>query len=310
MAVITETLEADAAGIARAAKLLYDGRLVAFPTETVYGLGADARNGEAVAAIYEAKGRPSFNPLIVHVASLKAAEALGDIPEAAAIFLSDGWPDGLSLVVPLKPNTGLSALVTAGQSTVALRVPVAPIARALLLAFDGPIAAPSANLSGRISPTTATHVLNGLDGKISAILDGGGTSDGLESTIIGFSDGVPLVYREGVYQVPDGMARLTSAKGTKVQSPGQLASHYAPLGHVRLNALTAEAGEWHLGFGDVIGDRSLSAKGDLREAAAGLFAALHEADDLGKTAIAVAPIPEQGLGRAINDRLRRAAAPR
>ncbi len=308
----TKTLSATSEGIAEAAALLRRGRLVAFPTETVYGLGADATNGEAVAAIYEAKGRPSFNPLIVHVKNLDAARLIGDMPDAAQRFLRGGWPDGLSLVVPLRADTGVSPLVTAGQSTVALRVPSAPIARQLLEAFDGPVAAPSANPSGRVSPTSAAHVLTGLDGKIPAVLDGGETSAGLESTIIGFESGASVVLREGVYQVPEDMPRKTVADEIDkiAQAPGQLASHYAPTGQVRLAAETAQSGEWHLGFGKVAGDRSLSPSGDLREAAAALFAALHEADAQGVKRIAVAPIPNTGLGRAINDRLGRAAAPR
>lgn len=310
MSKMTEKLIANDTGIARAVQVLRMGGLVAFPTETVYGLGADARNGQAVAAIYEAKGRPSFNPLIVHVASCEAAFDLGVFPKSAHDMVADDWPEGLSLVVPIDVSAGVSPLVTAGKPTVALRVPAAPIARRFLSEFGGPVAAPSANVSGRISPTSALHVLSGLDGVIDAVLDGGETSAGLESTIIGFSDGVPVVYREGVYQVPDSMVRVTAAKGDAVNAPGQLASHYAPKGQVRLNAPYADAGEWHLGFGAVAGDVTLSATGDLREAAANLFALLHQADVLGKVSIAVAPIPDQGLGRAINDRLRRAAAPR
>ena len=312
MGKTTERLSADENGVLRAADLLRAGRLVAFPTETVYGLGGDARRGATVAAIYEAKGRPTFNPLIVHVASVDAAREIGDFPDEAEEFLSDGWPDGLSLVVPLREDAGLSSLVTAGQATVALRVPTAPVARALLNAFGGPVAAPSANPSGRISPTSAAHVLGGLDGRIAAVLDGGETTAGLESTIIGFEAGVPVVLREGVFPVPDDMARATQAEEVagKVKAPGQLLSHYAPSGTVRLNAEVVEPGEWHLGFGAIAGDVSLSPSGDLKEAAARLFALMHEADARGVARIAVAPIPDQGLGRAINDRLRRAAAPR
>ena len=311
MGKATEILLPDDAGIARGADLLRAGELVAFPTETVYGLGGDARNGVAVAGIYEAKGRPSFNPLIVHVASLKAAREIGVFPGEAEQFLGGGWPDGLSLVVPLRSGAGLSPLVTAGLDTVALRVPTSPLARALLGAFGGPVAAPSANPSGRISPTSAAHVLSGLEGRVAAVLDGGTTEAGLESTIIGFGASGPVVLREGVYPVPDAMARATSGDTDEaVQAPGQLRSHYAPLGRVRLDAETAEPGEWHLGFGAVPGDVSLSAAGNLAEAAAALFARLHEADARGVARIAVAPIPDKGLGRAINDRLRRAAAPR
>ena len=312
MVETTKTLSATFDGISDAADLLRAGQLVAFPTETVYGLGADATNGEAVALIYEAKGRPSFNPLIVHVKDIETAHQIGVFPDAARPFLSNGWPDGLSLVVPLRAQSDVSSLVTAGQSTVALRVPSADIARRLLQAFDGPIAAPSANPSGRISPTSAGHVLTGLKGKIAAVLDGGDTATGLESTIIGFEHGAPVVFREGVYQVPDDMPRkiVADETGEKALAPGQLASHYAPAGCVRLNAETALPGEWHLGFGDIAGDRSLSTSGDLREAAATLFALLHDADANGVTHIAVAPIPNTGIGRAINDRLGRAAAPR
>ncbi len=308
MSATTDRLKATPEGIARAADLLANGRLVAFPTETVYGLGGDARRGETVAAIYEAKGRPSFNPLIVHVSSLEAAREIGDFPEDAMPFLEQGWPAGLTLVVPLREAAKVSELVTAGLDTVAIRVPVAPVARALLEAFGGPVAAPSANPSGRISPTSADHVLSGLDGRIAAVLDGGATAAGLESTIIGFGAGGAVVLREGVFVVPDAMVRATTGKG--VTAPGQLASHYAPEGSVRLGAKEARPGEWHIGFGAVQGDVSLSPAGDLREAAARLFAVLHDADARRAARIAVAPIPNEGLGRAINDRLRRAAAPR
>ena len=308
MAETTERLNATKAGIARAASLLGEGRLVAFPTETVYGLGGDARNGRAVAAIYEAKGRPSFNPLIVHVSSLGEARKIGDIPAEAAPFLDGGWPEGLTLVVPLRAGAGLSELVTAGLPTVALRVPASVVARDVLQAFGGPVAAPSANPSGRISPTTADHVLAGLAGRIAAVLDGGATEAGVESTIVGFEDGKPVVLREGAFVVPEGMARIAGGKG--VTAPGQLASHYAPVGAVRLEAREALPGEWHIGLGEIPGDVSLSPSGDLREAAARLFALLHEADARGVSQIAVAPVPDEGLGRAINDRLRRAAAPR
>ncbi|MCV6593110.1 MAG: L-threonylcarbamoyladenylate synthase [Silicimonas sp.] len=310
MAQTTEILSSTPDGIARAARLLADGQCVAFPTETVYGLGADARQGDAVAAIYEAKGRPSFNPLIVHVSCGEEAARYGVLPEAADAFLADGWPAGLTLVVPLRDGSGLSPLVTAGSDSVALRVPSAPLARQLLQGFGGPVAAPSANPSGRISPTTAAHVLDGLSGRIAAVLDGGATTAGLESTILGFEGGAPVVLREGVFDVPETLPRKVKGDAGQVAAPGQLASHYAPRGRVRLDAEEARPGEWHIGFGAVAGDRTLSATGDLREAAARLFALLHEADARNAGAIAVAPIPDQGLGRAINDRLRRAAAPR
>lgn len=306
----TERLSAQGAGIKRAAELLAEGRLVAFPTETVYGLGADARNDRAVAAIYEAKGRPSFNPLIVHVTGLEMAEKFGIIPDAAREFVQDDWPAGLTIVVPLRDGAGLSDLVTAGQKSVALRQPRSELAERLLRRFDGPVAAPSANPSGRISPTTADHVISGLDGRIAAVVDGGATTAGLESTIVGFLGDEPVLLREGVFQVPDQMQRQTNAEGHDVQAPGQLSSHYAPLATVRLGAERAEDGEVLLGFGEVAGDMSLSPSGDLVEAAARLFACLHEMDACGVTRLAVAPIPNRGLGRAINDRLKRAAAPK
>jgi len=308
----TEILGPTAEGLSRAAELLHDGQLVAFPTETVYGLGADATNGKAVAAIFEAKGRPHFNPLIVHVPSIEAARAIGKIPEHAQQFIADGWPEGLTLVVPLRPDNRLSPLVTAGLGTVALRVPGADIARHLLEKFGGPVAAPSANPSGRVSPTTAGHVLTGLRGKISSVLDGGATNAGVESTIIGFQDGSPVVLREGAFVVPDNMARAsTHAEGQDdISAPGQLASHYAPVGSVRLNVIEKDPGEFHIGFADVAGDVSLSPSGDLKEAAAKLFTLLHDADARAESRIAIAPVPDRGLGRAINDRLRRASAPR
>ncbi len=304
----TELLHPNADGFDRASALLQAGQLVAFPTETVYGLGADARNDRAVAQIFAVKGRPSFNPLIVHLAGpFSEIERYATVPPAARNLLLRGWPPGLTLVLPLKPEAGLSPLVTAGQKTIALRIPASPVALNLLRRFGGPVAAPSANPSGRISPTSADHVKSGLGGKIAAILDGGATAQGLESTILSFPG--PVVLREGSYPVPDDMPRQTDEKG-RLRAPGQLVSHYAPSGQVRLDAETAAPGEWHLGFGDIKGDVSLSTSGDLTEAAANLFRSLHEADAKGATHIAVAPIPHTGLGRAINDRLKRAAAPR
>lgn len=305
----TKRLKPDADGIAEAAAILRAGGLVAFPTETVYGLGADARNGDAVARVFQAKGRPSFNPLIVHVPDLEMAERFGVMSDEARALVSDGWPDALSIVVPLREDAGLSPLVTAGLDSVALRVPNAPLALQLLEVFDGPVAAPSANPSGRISPTTAAHVLSGLDGKIDAVLDGGPTPAGLESTIIGFLDDQPRLLREGAY-VPRADLQIETSHESAPRAPGQLASHYAPKASVRLGATKAEAGEFLIGFGPVAGDITLSESGDLVEAAANLYAALHEADARGVTRLAVAPIPDEGLGRAINDRLRRAAAPR
>ena len=306
----TKRLEADASGVSYAADILRAGGLVAFPTETVYGLGADATNGQAVAGIFEAKGRPSFNPLIVHVSGLEMAERYGVFSDVARAFVEMAWPDAVSVVVPLRPNSGLSELVTAGQNSVALRMPRSDIALELLRTFGGPVAAPSANLSGKISPTSADHVLKGLDGRIDAVIDGGPTPQGLESTIIGFLEDPPVLYREGAFvDVPPEMVRKLDGESVPV-TPGQLASHYAPKASLRLNATEARGGEMLIGFGDVAGDLSLSLSGDLREAAANLYALLHVADERDVERVAVAPIPNEGLGRAINDRLHRAAAPR
>ena len=306
----TKRLGADASGISDAAEILRAGGLVAFPTETVYGLGADATNGLAVAGIFEAKGRPSFNPLIVHVSSLDMAERYGVFSDAARAFVEQAWPEAVSVVVPLRPDSGLSELVTAGQSSVALRMPRSEIALKLLRTFGGPVAAPSANLSGKISPTNADHVLKGLDGRIDAVIDGGQTPQGLESTIIGFVDDQPVLYREGAFvNLTTDMVRQLDGDTSPV-APGQLASHYAPKASLRLNADKARDGEMLIGFGDIAGDLSLSPSGDLREAAANLYALLHQADERDVERLAVAPIPNEGLGRAINDRLLRAAAPR
>lgn len=309
----THRLSADAADISRAAQLLQGGRLVAFPTETVYGLGADARQGEAVTAIYAAKGRPTFNPLIVHVADVAMAQKYATWSPQAAALAEAFWPGPLTLVLPLCAGHDLSPLVTAGLASVGLRVPEHPVARALLTAFDGPVAAPSANPSGRISPTTAQHVLDGLGGRIAAVVDGGPCGVGLESTIIGLNGDTAVLLRTGGVPTEEIEAvlghTLLSANESTVTAPGQMASHYAPRGSVRLNATAAQVGEHMLGFGDIGGDMSLSARGDLTEAAANLFGHLHHLDAMGGP-IAVAPIPMEGLGRAINDRLTRAAAPR
>lgn len=309
----TKRLIADASGLAEAAQLLRAGGLVAFPTETVYGLGADARVGTAVAAVYAAKGRPSFNPLIVHLARTEDAEKYVVWHPAAERLAQAFWPGPLTLVLPLRDGHGLSSLVTAGLDTVAIRVPAHPVAHALLSAFDGPIAAPSANPSGRISPTTADHVLAGLGGRIAAVLDAGPCAVGLESTIVGFDGDRPMLLRAGglpleALEAAAGQT-LAVADETTISAPGQLASHYAPNARVRLNVTEAEGDEVLLGFGPVAGDLSLSANGDLHEAAANLFGHLHQLDATGRP-IAVAPIPQIGLGLAINDRLRRAAAPR
>lgn len=312
--VTTIFLESNKSGIESAAKTLHDGGLVAFPTETVYGLGADARNGRAVAQIFAAKGRPAFNPLIVHVATLEMAREIAVFNDAAQRLAAAFWPGPLTLVLPLRPDTSLSPLVSAGLSTVGIRLPEHPVAQQLLSTFNGPVAAPSANRSGKISPTTAAHVAAGLTGRINAILDAGTCAVGLESTIIGF-DPVPTLLRTGGLPIE----AIEACLGTPLTShtdratpnaPGQLTSHYAPTAALRLNATTKRAGELKLGFGpDDEADLNLSPSGDLVEAAANLFHHLHELDAKGAP-IAVAPIPAKGLGLAINDRLARAAAPR
>lgn len=305
----TEMLTADAPGLAAAATVLARGGLVAFPTETVYGLGADARDDRAVARIFAAKGRPSFNPLIVHVADLAAAQSIAEFDASALALAEAFWPGPLTLVLPLRDGHGIAPLVTAGLSTVALRVPAHPVGQGLLAAFGGPVAAPSANPSGRISPTTAAHVMDGLAGKVDAIVDGGACTVGLESTIVG---GAPLtLLRPGglaTEEIEAVVGPLAKA-GDAITAPGQLLSHYAPNAPVRLNANSAHPGEVLLGFGPMQSDLNLSVSGDLIEAAANLFGHLHILNATGQC-IAVAPVPNTGLGRAINDRLKRAAAPR
>lgn len=302
-------------GIAQAARLLQNGALVALPTETVYGLAGDARNSDAVAAIYAAKGRPGFNPLIVHVPDLDAARAIAHLPPQAETLARAFWPGPLTLVLPLKPDAGISPLVTAGLDTVAIRVPAHPLAQALLRSSGLALAAPSANPSGKISPTTADHVLDGLSGRIAAVLDGGACPVGVESTIIGFA---PLrLLRPGGIAAEDIESILgplaTGGDEKRPDAPGQLLSHYAPTAALRLNVTQPKPGEVFIGFGPGPDhDLTLSAKGDLTEAAATLFATLRLADALAGPdgRIAIAPIPMQGLGLAINDRLTRAAAPR
>lgn len=312
---MTLTLAPDAEGIARAAGLLRGGGLVAFPTETVYGLGADAADGAAVARVYAAKGRPAFNPLIVHLPGAAEAEAVAEVPRAARDLMDAFWPGPLTLVLPSRGR--VAPLVAAGLPTVAIRAPAHPVARALLAALGRPLAAPSANPSGQVSPTTAHHVLAGLGGRIDAVLDGGPCPVGVESTILALLPEPRLLRLGGLPQeaLEEALGRPLAAPGAgvaanAVEAPGQLLSHYAPKGTLRLNARQAEPGEVLLGFGPVAGDLTLSAAGDLREAAAALFGALHRLDAMGAARIAVAPVPERGLGRAINDRLRRAAAPR
>ncbi|HEX8655477.1 MAG TPA: L-threonylcarbamoyladenylate synthase [Allosphingosinicella sp.] len=292
-----------AEGIARAAALILEGLPVAVPTETVYGLAADATNEAAVARIYSAKGRPGFNPLIVHVVDLAAAERIGAFTAPAWTAAETYWPGPLTLVVPLRPDAGIAPAVTAGLPTIALRCPESAAMQDLLRACGRPLAAPSANASGGVSPTTADHVLRSLRGSIPLILDGGPTRIGLESTIVAFDGDAPRLLRAGPIAF-DG----ASTAGGRIEAPGQLASHYAPAKPLRLDAREAAADEWLIGFGDVKGNDSLSACGDLAEAAANLFAALHRADRQPRTRIAVAPVPNEGIGAAINDRLMRAAA--
>ncbi len=314
MSQTTKMLIPDAEGFEDAAKILGAGGLVAFPTETVYGLGGDARNDHAVARIFEAKGRPKFNPLIVHVPDIETAKTYVEWGDAADRLASAFWPGPLTLVLPLKPDAGLSPLVTADLPTVAIRVPAHPVARQLLQTFGGPVAAPSANPSGRISPTQAAHVSAGLSGRIEAILDGGACDVGVESTIIGLSD-TPTLLRPGGLPVEAleqalGAPLCHHGKSDPLTAPGQMTSHYAPGAPMRLNVTDPEPGERLLGFGPVDCTLNLSRAGDLTEAAANLFHHLHALDAQGDGPIAVSPIPQTGLGLAINDRLKRAAAPR
>jgi L-threonylcarbamoyladenylate synthase len=305
---------ADARVIARAGEILRAGGLVAFPTETVYGLGADATNDRAVAAIFAAKGRPQFNPLIVHVPDIAAAERLVEFSPLARELARAFWPGALTLVLPRRDDADLSLLVSAGLDTVAVRVPSGAVARELLAAAGKPIAAPSANSSGRISATTAAHVAEELTGKVDMVLDGGPAALGIESTVIGFDDGRAVLLRPGAI-ARDAIEKITgplAAPDERVSSPGQLASHYAPRASLRLNATKIHPDEALLAFGPHVpqGARTtanLSPTGDLIEAAAHLFAMLRALDASGAKRIAAMPIPEHGLGEAINDRLRRAA---
>ncbi|AUQ61276.1 L-threonylcarbamoyladenylate synthase [Phaeobacter inhibens] len=310
----TRLLTAQPQEISTAADLLKEGQLVAFPTETVYGLGADARQTNAVEALYAAKGRPSFNPLIAHVHSVETAERHVIWSDIADTLAEAFWPGPLTLVLPLREDHGISPLVTAGLNTLGIRIPAHPAARALLSVLDGPVAAPSANPSGRISPTTAAHVIAGLGGRIAAVVDDGPCGVGVESTIIGLATGTPLLLRPGGLATEEIEAVLGHTLHLRdasdpLTAPGQLLSHYAPRASVRLNVTTPQDSELYLGFGAMECDLNLSASGDLREAAAQLFGHLHRLDARAQP-IAVAPIPETGLGVAINDRLRRAAAPR
>ncbi|CAM5191835.1 Threonylcarbamoyl-AMP synthase OS=Bosea thiooxidans OX=53254 GN=SAMN05660750_02949 PE=3 SV=1 [Bosea thiooxidans] len=316
----TKRLAADAAGIAEAAALLRGGGLVALPTETVYGLAADATSGAAVAGIYAAKERPSFNPLISHLPDLASARRQGLFDANALALAQAFWPGPLTLVVPAAPGCTVSELARAGLPSVALRVPAHPVAHAVLEAARRPIAAPSANRSGRISATSARHALADLDGRIDAVLDAGPTEVGLESTIVACLDGAPRLLRPGGVPrsaIEHAIGRplvIAGEAGHAPISPGMLASHYAPSAHMRLDADAPEDGEAWLGFGAEQRKHpvslNLSPAGDLREAAANLFGHMRRLDEMGPAIIAVARIPEHGLGEAINDRLRRAAAPR
>jgi L-threonylcarbamoyladenylate synthase len=320
---------ADAAAAAQdAARTLAAGGLVAFPTETVYGLGADATSGAAVARLYEAKGRPSFNPLIAHVADTGAARALARFDRDAERLAAAFWPGPLTLVLPRRAPCPVAELATAGLDTIAVRVPSHPLARAILAAFGRPVVAPSANRSGHVSPTTAQHVLADLRGRIELVVDGGPTPMGLESTIVACLDGA-LLLRPGALpraeierlvalgEPPQGVAASSDADDVPI-APGQLASHYAPRARLRLDAGSIEKGEALLAFGSAPARGAataamalnLSPRGDLIEAAANLFSHLRALDAAGVATIAVMPVPHQGLGEAINDRLQRAAAPR
>jgi len=302
------------AAIEEAAALIRDGQTVAVPTETVYGLAGRADSGDAVARIYAAKGRPSFNPLIVHVGEMAQAELLAVFDDTARQLAKAFWPGPLTLVLPVRATAPLASLTTAGLDTIALRTPAHRAMRDLLEAAGLPLAAPSANASGSISPTRAEHVARSLDGRIPFIIDDGPTSLGLESTIVAIVGGKVRLLRPGPITADD-ISRIAGPVSVRdeaeaISAPGQMASHYAPSKPVRLNATEARAGEWLIGFGPVAGDASLSRAGDLVEAAARLFDLLHEADMQDRPAIAIAPVPEDGLGLAINDRLKRAAAPR
>ncbi|VXC89164.1 L-threonylcarbamoyladenylate synthase [Sphingomonas sp. 8AM] len=293
------------AAVEEAAGVIRAGGIVAVPTETVYGLAADARDSAAVARIYAAKGRPSFNPLIVHVPDLAAAERIAVFDADACALAARFWPGPLTLVLAVRAEAGIASLVTAGLDTIAIRVPAHRAMQALLAASGAPLAAPSANASNGISPTRAAHVAASLGGAVPLILDDGATATGVESTIVAGR----TILRPGPVTVEMLLEVLPVAAGVTahVSAPGQLATHYAPRKPLRLGALAREAGEWLIGFGAVEGDDTLSATGDLEEAAARLFDALHRADASDGKGIAVAPIPEAGIGVAINDRLRRAA---
>ncbi len=308
---ITDITPFDANAIARAVELVAQGQPVAVPTETVYGLAADARNAQGVARIYAAKGRPDFNPLIVHVADLAAAERLGVFGAVERALAAEFWPGPLTLVVPRSADCPVASIATAGLDTIALRVPGHRAMQALLAETGAPLAAPSANASGGVSPTKAEHVLATLEGRIALVIDDGPCTAGVESTIARVKDGAVEVLRPGpvtadMLTAASGLA-VTGVKGSEIVAPGMLASHYAPGKPVRLGAEDFAVDEFGIGFGSVAGDYQLSARGNLTEAAAHLFDALHAGAASAKMKIAVAAIPRDGLGAAINDRLMRAA---
>jgi len=312
----TRVLKADGAAIDAAVRCLRAGGLAAFATETVYGLGADAGNGEAVARLYAAKGRPAFNPLIAHVADAPAARRLGRFGAAAEKLAAAFWPGPLTLVLPKQPDCGVADLALAGLGSVAVRVPAHPVAHALLEAFGGPVVAPSANRSGHVSPTSAQHVLADLRGRIDMVIDAGPCTVGVESTIVACL-GEPTLLRPGgvpradIERVLGHGLTIASSDNETPLAPGMLASHYAPKARLRLDADAAQPGEALLGFGAATDAAlNLSPRGDLIEAAANLFSHLRALDASGAKSIAVMPIPREGLGEAINDRLKRAAAPR
>jgi L-threonylcarbamoyladenylate synthase len=291
------------AAVKDAAQLIAAGSCVAVPTETVYGLAADATNGAAVAGIYAAKGRPSFNPLIVHVLDLAEAEKIAVFNEASRVLAERYWPGPLTLVLPVRARASIAAIVTAGLSTIALRVPAHPAMRALLNEVGKPLAAPSANASGAISPTRAAHVYKSLGGAIPMIIDDGPCSLGLESTIVAVDvDGNCRLLRRGPVDL-----KIAISASQSIEAPGQMESHYAPTKKLRLNVRDAETGCYHIGFGDIPGTATLSSSGNLIEAAANLFDLLHRADESEMLEISVAPIPFDGIGASINDRLARAA---
>ncbi len=310
-------LPASALSLARGAEILRGGGLVAFPTETVYGLGGDATQGQAVARIFEAKGRPSFNPLIVHVAEVSWVAGLAETDARFAKLAEKFWPGPLTCVLKRRADCPASELVSAGLDSIAIRMPDHPVAHELLRASGRPLAAPSANASGTVSPTRAEHVAQSLGDKVDLIIDGGACRVGLESTVIDLTQDQAVILRPGVITAEEiaaviGPLGSAEANPTTFKSPGQLASHYAPGLPLRLNAAIAKAGEAYLGFGPTAdASLNLSAKADLREAAANLFAMMRALDDATRyQGIAVAPIPATGIGTAINDRLERAAAPR